>query len=90
MSDYTEFIRRAHLISQLDYLLTTGDVEYCGTAVEVRDESERELFHLVLDESTGEVQVLFLAHSQDFRLSISQLKQMLEVAESQVRLVEPP
>ena len=88
MTDYTGYIRRTRLIGELDYLLTTGDLEYCGTAIEVLDGQGVHLFHLVIDEETRETHVLFLSHSENFRLSISQVKRMIEVAESKVRPLE--
>lgn len=50
---YSEFIESAPLVEHIDTIVTTGDAEYPGTALEVCDQDGRELFHVVVD-LTGE------------------------------------
>jgi hypothetical protein len=66
--------------------LTTGDVDYPGTALEVDAES-RELFHVVIDQN-GEMQALFIAQNKDYRISIKMLERIIESAKEEVRYIE--
>jgi hypothetical protein len=83
MKPYTEFIEAARLIPSVTSQITTGDVEYPGTALEVSDKDGKELFHIVVDLS-GEVQVLFFAQKAHYRLPLSLLEQILNAAKEKV------
>lgn len=79
MKKYSEFIGSIRLIENLDSVRTTGDLDYCGTAVEVSEKNGEELFHIVIDE-TGERQILFFSHIDNFRVKFSQFKKIIEQA----------
>jgi hypothetical protein len=56
---YDSIIKKARLLREVKSTLTTGDLEYPGTALEVYDEQGNEMFHVVID-MEGEIQILFL------------------------------
>jgi len=84
MSRYIKIIEEARLIKDVSTCTTTGDVEYPGTALEVSDENERELFHVVVDKS-GERQVLIFSADEDYRLSLELLEKIIAKAKEEVR-----
>jgi hypothetical protein len=87
MTKYMDFIEGAELIGQVDGIVTTGDSEYPGTAMEVRAEGGDELFHIVVDAS-GARQVLFLEHRKNYRVSLSKMEEIIAKAKEVVRFCE--
>jgi hypothetical protein len=87
MKKYSEFIESAPLIEHIDTVVTTGDAEYPGTALEVWDQDGRELFHVVVD-LTGEKHILFL--TGNYRLPLAALEEILAKAKVEVRRMEEP
>ena len=83
MSSYLEFIERARLVETVESCLTTGDVEYPGTALEVTDRSGEDLFHVVVD-SKGRRQVLIFAAHAHYRLPLELLEECLARAREAV------
>jgi len=55
MTTYMQRIEATPIVKDVEVTLTTGDLDYDGTALEVSDESGNELFHVVVD-SNGERQ----------------------------------
>ncbi len=87
MKRYMDLIDSAPLISQIDTVLTTGDTDYPGTAVEVWEPGGRELFHIVVD-SSGERHVMFLAQRDNYRISLARLEEIVAMAKGEVRFVD--
>lgn len=83
---YIEMIEGSHLVRWVDAVTTTGDVDYPGTAMEICDEQGTELFHVVVD-SSGEKQVLFLAHPSNYRMPLAQLEEIVAAAKEKVRAI---
>lgn len=82
---YVEFIESIRLIDDtLNSVLTTGDLDYPGTALEVYNDDEEELFTFIINER-GERQVLFYDHSIPYRLSLDMLEKLILVAKEKVR-----
>ena len=84
MRKYINTIMQARLVRTVDTCLTTGDLDYPGTAIEVRDNEGEELFHVVVD-STGERQVLFFPVGASYRLPLDVLERVLSSAKEKVR-----
>jgi len=80
---YLEFIEQVPLIREVDSCTTTGDVDYPGTALEVRLPSGDEILHVVVDGS-GERQVLLLVHDGPLRVPLELLEQILARAKEVV------
>lgn len=89
MSSYSEFIARAPLLRKPFHEFTSGDVPYNGKAMEVWVGDE-ELLHIVVDDQTGEKQVLFLKTDQPWRLPLADLQAALKDAEEWVQHIPPP
>ncbi len=83
---YIEMIEHTRMVDKIDAVVTTGDVGYPGTALEISDQTGRELFHFVVD-SNGERQVLFFGGSQSYRLTLSCLEELVARAKDKVRYV---
>ena len=84
MNRYSKFIDAANLISNVETTLTTGDLEYGGTAFEITDgQSGRELFHIVADEN-GERQLLVFGCDGNFRISLSTMEEIISSAKGKV------
>jgi hypothetical protein len=81
---YIEFIEGARLIRDVESCATTGDLDYPGTALEVREPGGKEVLHVVVDAS-GEQQVLFMSSPQAFRIPLSLLEEILSRAKEVVR-----
>jgi hypothetical protein len=81
---YLEFIEQAPLVRDVASCTTTGDLDYPGTAFEVRVPDGDEVLHVVVD-GTGEQQVLFLGHEQPFRMPLGLLEQLLARAKEVVK-----
>lgn len=84
---YLEFIMNTRLIrdEEVEVTLTTGDVPYPGTSYEVTS-GDDELFYIVVDES-GSQQVLFLAHENHYRLTLSLMERIVSSAKEKVRYI---
>jgi|GEM_PF-2321544 len=84
---YSEFIKSVRLRrdDEIEVTVTTGDVEYPGTALEVESGGE-ELLHFIVDER-GEHQVLFLSQGDHYRLSLATLENLISAAKKDVRYV---
>ncbi len=65
---YSKTIEDTRLVRDIEVTLTSGDLDYDGMALEVYDEYDNELFHVVVD-AKGNRQLLFLA--QFFGVPIS-------------------
>ncbi|MBN9417290.1 MAG: hypothetical protein J0I12_17725 [Candidatus Eremiobacteraeota bacterium] len=89
MLSYSEFIAKTRLLRKPFHEFTSGDVPYNGTAMEVWAGSE-ELFHIVVDEQTGEKQILFFQTDQHWRMPLADLHAALQDAEEWVRMIPPP
>jgi hypothetical protein len=87
MRSYMEFIEGVRLINDFEVTITTGDIEYPGNAMEVCEQNGKELFHVVVD-SAGEVQVLFLAQKEHYRISLSQMEKIIEKAKDVIRFID--
>ncbi|MCP4988465.1 MAG: hypothetical protein GY928_21170 [Colwellia sp.] len=83
MKKYTELIESTKLINNIDLCLTSGDLEYPGTAMEIVEQNGEELFHIILD-SKGERQVLFFAQQNDYRISLEKLESIFAAAKNKV------
>jgi hypothetical protein len=84
MSKYEEFINAAPLIPSVETTLTTGDLDYDGTAFEVTDkQTGAELFHVVVD-VTGERQLLLFGADGNFRVKLSDLEKIIHAAKEKV------
>ncbi len=86
MRKYIDFIEQSHLVEDIESTTTTGDLDYPGTALEVWESGGEELLHIVVD-SKGQRQVLFLAHEQHYRLTLSALARIIASAEEDVHSV---
>lgn len=84
---YIEVIRHARLIDDVDSVMTTGDVEYSGTALEISDKNGIELFHVVIDDA-GDTQVMFFASDAPYRIPVGLFERILIRAKETVRKVE--
>lgn len=80
---YLEFIEQVPLVRNVDSCTTTGDVDYPGTAFEVRVPDGDEIMHVVVD-GAGEQQFLFLGQ-QPFRIPLELLEQILARAKEVVK-----
>lgn len=81
---YLEFIEQAPLVRNVDSCTTSGDVDYPGTAFEVRVPDGEEILHVVVD-STGEQQVVLLGHEQSLRMPLELLERILARAKEVVK-----
>jgi hypothetical protein len=77
--NYQAFIQNARLIDDIVSNTTTGDLEYCGTALEIYDKDGKELFHFVLDDK-GEPQALFFSSTEHYRIPIALLEKIIATA----------
>ncbi len=87
MKKYLDLIENTRLITQIDAVMTTGDLEYPGMAIEVYDEKGEDLFHIAID-SRGEKQVLFFSHNDNYRLPLEQLEKILSDANEYVGRID--
>ncbi len=87
MTNYLGFIEQAHLVRDVSSTVTTGDLEYPGTALEIEDSEDGELFHVVVD-SKGEQQVLFFSHDANYRIPVRLLERILLMARDTVQKVD--
>jgi len=85
MRSYLDFIAGAELFCRVDTMITTGDSEYPGTAIEVRNEAGEELFHIVVD-ANGTQQILFFARESNYRLPLGELEEIVARAKKIVRV----
>lgn len=81
-----DFIESTRFIDDVEVTITTGDVEYPGNAMEVCEQNGNELFHIVVD-STGQKQVIFLAHKGHYRLSLPKIEEILEKANECISII---
>jgi hypothetical protein len=88
MSTYSDFIAAARLVDTLDYTITTADADYPGTAVEICDADQKELFCIVIG-PTGKLEVLFL-ENDTYRIPLETLEATLLKAKRDVRLPRLP
>ena len=84
MKSYMDFIEGTRLIDEIDAVVTTGDLDYPGTAMEIREAGGDELFHIVVDAS-GAMQVLFLPHGAGYRLPLSKIEAIIVKSKEEVR-----
>ncbi len=82
--NYAQLIRTTRLVRETECMLTTGDPEYQGTAIEVRDERGDELFHIIVDEQ-GDRQILFFPARNRYRISLELMRQIIDSASEKVR-----
>lgn len=87
MTSYSELIESIHLVSEVDTCVTTGDLDYPGTAMEVSEAKGEELFHVVVS-AEGEHQLLVFAREQGFRLPLHLLERVLTRAREAVQASE--
>ena len=87
MTSYMQKIEGTPLIADVDTTLTTGDLDYDGTALEVCDKSGNELFDVVVD-SRGEKQLWFLPSDRGYRIPLELLERIVETAKQKVKLVD--
>lgn len=85
--NYSEHIKKARLITydEIEVVLTTGDPEYPGTALEVTM-GDDELFHCVVDED-GTKQVMFYPQKSVYRLELSTLEAIVSSAKDKLRYI---
>lgn len=81
---YLEFIEQAPLLRQVDSCVTTGDLDYPGTAVEIRVPDGDDILHVIVD-SSGEQQVLFIGLESPVRVPLKLLEEILGRAKEVVR-----
>jgi hypothetical protein len=81
---YSSLIKSARLVSSIESNTSTGDLEYPGTALEIADDHGEDLFHVVIDE-TGDLQVLFFANRENYRMRLDLLEKILERARETVK-----
>lgn len=79
MKKYLDFIEETRLISEIESCTTTGDLDYPGTALEIRDKDDNELFHIVTD-STSERQIIFFAQDKNFRIPLNLMEKIIKKA----------
>ena len=88
MSNYEAFINAAPLISNVETTLTTGDLDYNGTAFEITEEQTgSELFHVVVDAS-GEQQLLFFGCDGNYRIPLAVFEEIIHAAKEKVHLTD--
>lgn len=86
MTTYAQRIENTPLVANVETTLTTGDLDYDGTALEVCDELGNELFHIVVD-SNGERQFRFFRANGDYRLPLELLEKIVRAAKEKVKKV---
>jgi hypothetical protein len=86
MKRYTDVIESARLVDRVEATVTTGDLDYPGTAIEVCDDKGEELLHVVADPS-GEIQLLFFAHTDNYRLPLARLEEIIAKAKEVIRVL---
>jgi hypothetical protein len=84
---YIDFIEKTHLLDSFESTLTTGDLEYNGTALEISEKGKGELFHIVLDKN-GNRQILFFSNVEDYRMSLDELERLIQFAKRNVVTVK--
>ena len=87
MKSYTELIESTPIIRHVETTVTTGDLDYNGTALEVEDASGNELFHVVVDEK-GEQQFLIYPMQERVRMPLQVLEEVLLFAKKKVQVAE--
>ncbi len=87
MRSYLELVEQTRLIARVQSCVTTGDVEYPGTALEIADQDGCDLFHVVVDRN-GQPQVMFFASEDDYRLPLGVLEEILAKAKDLVKSSE--
>ena len=87
MTSYMRRIERTPLVANVETTLTTGGVDYDGTALEVCDDSDTHLFHIVVDPH-GERQILFFGSAGDYRMRLELLEKIVETAKEKVRMID--
>jgi len=83
MSRYAKMISNTPLIEKVDSAITTGDLEYDATALEISETNGNELFHVVIDQN-GNRQCLFFRSEGDYRIPIELLEKIIEVGKTKV------
>lgn len=83
MGDYLRFVEETRLLDAVDACVTSGDLEYPGTTLEVVGPDGQDLFHVVVD-STGQRQILFFASEENFRLPLDVMERILARAKELV------
>jgi len=81
---YSEEIKKARLVEDVETTTSTGDMEYEGTALEVYDKQGEELFHIVVDDK-GNKQLLFFEIKDRYRISLELMEQILIKAKEVVK-----
>jgi hypothetical protein len=87
VNDYTRFIEAAPLISQIESTISSGDLNYQGTAMEVSTTDGDELFHVVVD-GNGQIQFLFFRSEGNYRLPLDVMQRVIDSARQCVRVSE--
>lgn len=77
-------IEKARLYQAVDSTITTGDLDYEGTAMEVVSDCGEEIFHVVVDRD-GQRQVLFFRSDFDFRLPLEVLEEVIQKAKREIQ-----
>lgn len=80
-------IEGTRLVRDIRSCTTTGDLEYSGTALEIGDETGKELFHVVVDAS-GERQILFFPSDNGYRIPVDLLERILTRAKDAVNFID--
>lgn len=86
MKRYSETIGEARVVRDIQSCVTTGDLEYSGTALEISDDAGAELFHIVVD-SSGERHILFFPSSAGYRIPVDVMERVLAKAKDLVNVV---
>lgn len=86
MTTFMQRIEGTPLVANVETTLTTGDLDYGGTALEVCDESGKELFQVVLD-SNGHRHFRFFGSDGDYRISLELMEQIVETAKEKVNKI---
>jgi hypothetical protein len=82
--NYRSFIQKTRLISDIDSMVTSGDADFNGTALEIWGKNNEELFHIVNDQN-GELQILFI--KQDYRMPVDLFERIIKKAKEVVRII---
>lgn len=87
MKSYAEMIEETPIIRHVETTVSSGDLDYNGTALEVEDASGNELFHVVVDEK-GEQQLLVYPVNERFRIPLHVLEEVLLFAKKTVKVAD--
>lgn len=83
MTTLMQRIESTTLVSNVESTLTTGDLDYDGTTLEISDETGKDLFQVVVD-SKGQRQFRFFKTDRDFRIPLELMEQIVQTAKEKV------